>query len=49
MDKSIGPLQPKYVVVYIDNITILSKDMEQHLKDLESVLKIAKNKILRLT
>ena len=30
MDGIMGELQPRYVVIYIDNITVFSKDMDQH-------------------
>ena len=43
MDQILGPLQPQCAVVYIENITIFSKTMEQHLMDVEAVLeKLAK-------
>lgn len=39
MDEVLGDLQPKCAVVYIDDITIFSKSMDQHLIDVENVLK----------
>ena len=43
MDQILGPLQPQCAVVYIDDITVFSKTMEQHLVDVRAVLeKLAK-------
>ena len=43
MDQILGPLQPQCAIVNIDNITIFSKTMEQHLVDVETVIeKLAK-------
>ena len=38
MDSVLGDLQPKIVLVYIDNITIFSPTLEQHYKDVNCVL-----------
>ena len=35
MDQILGNLEPRCVVVYIDDITIFSPHMKQHLEDLE--------------
>lgn len=37
MDQVFDGLQPKIVVVYIDDVTVFSPTLEQHLKDLEQV------------
>ena len=39
MDAMLGELQPRCVVVYIDNITIFSPSLCQHLIDLGEVFK----------
>ena len=39
IDKILGNLQPKCVVTYTNDITILFPSMEQHLVDFKSVLK----------
>ena len=39
IDSILGYLQPRCVVVYIDNITIFSKTYEQYEKDVEEVLR----------
>ena len=38
MDSVLGELQPKIAVVYIDDITIFSPTLEQHLEDVNCVL-----------
>ena len=38
MDSVLGDLQPKIAVAYIDDITIFSPTLEQHLVDLNLVL-----------
>ena len=38
IDEVLGNLQPRVTVVYIDNITIFSQNIEQHLLDVEAVL-----------
>lgn len=35
--KILGNLKPRYAVVYIDNVTIFSKTMEQHLVNINNV------------
>ena len=39
MDDMLGDLQPKCAVTYINDITIFSPNMEQHLIDMEKVFK----------
>ena len=39
MDQMLGDLQPRCAVVYIDDITIFSPSMDQHLVDLGEVFK----------
>ena len=39
MDQVLGDLQPRCAVVYIDDITIFSKDLEQHWIDLDNVFR----------
>ena len=39
MDQMLGDLQPRCAVVYIDDITIFSPSMDQHLVDLGKVFK----------
>ena len=38
IDSILGDLQPKIVVVYIDDITIFSPTLEQHLVDVNLIL-----------
>ena len=38
MDSVLGELQPKIAVVYIDDITIFSPTLEQHLEDVNRVM-----------
>ena len=39
MDTILGDLQPRCAVVYIDNVTIFSPTLEQHLEDMDEVLR----------
>ena len=39
MDQMLGDLQPRCAVVYINDITIFSPSMDQHLVDLGEVFK----------
>ena len=48
MDQMLGNLQPKCAVVYINDITIFSPNMKQHLVDLESVFKRIQEANLKL-
>ena len=48
MDQMLGKLQPKCAVVHIDDITIFSPNMKQHLADLESVFKRIQEANLKL-
>ena len=38
MDSVLGELQPKIAVVYLDDITIFSPMLEQHLEDVNRVM-----------
>ena len=48
MDNMLGDLQPKCAVVYIDNITIFSKSMKDHIRDVGEVFKRLFTSISRL-
>ena len=48
MDQMLGNLQPRCAVVYIDDITIFSPCMKQHLVDLENVFKRIQGADLKL-
>ena len=48
MDQMLGNLQPRCAVVYIDDITISSPTMKQHLVDLENVFKRIQEANLKL-
>ena len=48
MDRMLGSLQPKCAVVYIDNITIFSPLLKQHLQDLREVFEKLQNTNLKL-
>jgi hypothetical protein len=43
MNLAFGDLKDKIIVVYLDDLTVFSKKREDHIKDLERVLKRCRN------